>query len=220
MVSEESMKLRKIINDDYGCYILEYISQKDIIMANLIKSIGKYTIHTHSNYFESLVKSIIYQQLSGKSANAIYNRFLNHYKNRIPTPEQIILTPTDLLRTHIGLSFRKINYIKDLSLRISARKLDLSLLSDMDDEDVISELIKVKGIGRWTAEMFLIFCLGRYDVMPLSDLGVKKAIYRLYNLSDLPDSTKILEISLNWKPYRNIATWYLWKSLCNFDFIG
>jgi DNA-3-methyladenine glycosylase II len=186
----------------------------------LIKSIGKYSIELHRDPFESLLKSIIYQQLSGKSANAIFKRFLDYYDGKVPKPDQIIETPDELFRTKIGLSYKKIEYIKDLSSRISTKTLDLSLLSALSDEEIIAELIKVKGIGRWTAEMFLIFTLGRQDVMPLGDLGVKKAIQKLYNLSYMPDSQYISKISSSWRPYRSIATWYLWKSLSNFDNIG
>ena len=201
-------------------YPLGFLSEKDNTLAGLIKSIGKYSIELHRDPFESLLKSIIYQQLSGKSANAIYKRFLNYYNGNVPQPEQIITTPNEIFRTKIGLSFRKIEYIKDLSSRISTKRLDLSLLPTMTDEEIITELIKVKGIGRWTAEMFLIFGLGRQDVMPLQDLAIRKAIQKLYNLSHLPDSKYILKISSSWKPYRSIATWYLWKSLTNFDNIG
>ena len=199
---------------------INYLSQKDLKLASIIKSIGDYSIKTHSDPFESLIQSIIYQQLSGKAANAIYQRFLNYYRGIIPTPQQIICTPSEILRDKIGLSFKKIEYIKDLSSRISDGRLNLSLLSGMTDDEIISELIKVKGIGRWTAEMFLIFCLGREDVMPIGDLGIRKAIQILYNLPQLPTPSSMLAISLPWKPYRSIATWYLWKSLDNFGSIG
>src|SRR5919112_1634824 len=175
--------------NDY--YPLNFLSEKDYTLSVLIKSIGKYSLELHSDPFESLLKSIIYQQLSGKSAIAIYKRFLDYYDGRIPQPEQIIATPNELFRTKIGLSYKKIEYIKDLSSRISTKKLDLSLLPTISDEQIIAELIKVKGIGRWTAEMFLIFSLGRQDIMPLGDLGVRKAIQKLYNLSNLPDSDYI-----------------------------
>jgi len=205
------------MNDNYP---LHFLSENDYTLAGLIKSIGQYSIELHHDPFESLLKAIIYQQLSGKSANAIYKRFLNYYNGKVPQPTQIITTTDELFRTKIGLSYRKIEYIKDLSSRISTKRLDLSLLPTMSDEEIIAELIKVKGIGRWTAEMFLIFSLGRPDVMPLGDLGVRKAIQKLYNLSQLPDSHYILKLSSSWKPYRSIATWYLWKSLVNFDNIG
>ena len=199
---------------------IDYLSERDLKLASIIRSVGDYSIKMRSDPFESLIQSIIYQQLSGKAANAIYNRFLNFYGCTIPTPQQIVSTPSETLRDKIGLSFKKIEYIKDLSSRISDGRLNLSLLSGMTDDEIISELIKVKGIGRWTAEMFLIFCLGREDVMPIGDLGIRKAIQILYNLPHLPTPSSMLAISLPWKPYRSIATWYLWKSLNNFVSIG
>ena len=199
---------------------IQYLSQKDLKLASIIKSIGDYSKKTYSNPFDSLIQSIISQQLSGKAANAIYRRFLNYYAGVFPTPEQILSTSTEIFRTQIGLSYKKSEYIKDLSSRVSTSQLNLDLLLEMPDEEIIEELVKVKGIGRWTAEMFLIFCLGREDVIPVGDLGVRKAIQKLYNLPQLPEPLSILTISLPWRPYRSIATWYLWKSLANLDSIG
>ena len=167
-----------------------------------------------------MLKSIVYQQLAGSAANAIYSRFLRYYGDTLPTPEQIISTSNTVLRFTIGLSFKKIEYIKNLSTKIVSGELNIHHLPDFQDEEVITELVKVKGIGRWTAEMFLIFCLQREDVIPLDDLGVKKAIQKLYNLAELPTHEYMLEVSSGWKPYRSIATWYLWKSLSKFDSIG
>ncbi len=199
---------------------IQYLSQKDLKLASIIKSIGDYSKKTYSNPFDSLIQSIISQQLSGKAANAIYRRFLNYYGGVFPTTEQILSTSTEIFRTLIGLSYKKSEYIKNLSSRVSTGQLNLDLLLEMPDEEIIEELVKVKGIGRWTAEMFLIFCLGREDVIPVGDLGVRKAIQKLYNLPQLPEPSSILTISLPWRPYRSIATWYLWKSLSNFDSVG
>jgi DNA-3-methyladenine glycosylase II len=200
---------------------LQYLSQKDCKLAIIIKSIGEYAIKkTHNNPFESLIQSIISQQISGKAANAIFNRFKVYYNNTIPSPQQIISTPNETFRTQIGLSLQKITYIKDLSERIYDDRLNFVLLSELPDENIIDELVKVKGIGRWTAEMFLIFCLGREDVMPVKDLGIRKAIKKLYDLPQLPPSEYIFYKSSPWRPYRSIASWYLWKSLANFDNLG
>ena len=201
-------------------YPLELLSKQDLLLGKLIKSIGNYSIQIHENLFESLLKSIIYQQLAGNAANAIYSRFIGLYGDTLPTPEQIISTSDTVLRFTIGLSFKKIETIKNLSTKIISCELNIQDLPDMQDEEVINELVKVKGIGRWTAEMFLIFSLQREDVFPLNDLGVKKAIQKLYNLSDLPTQEYMIEVSSKWKPYRSIATWYLWKSLSKFDSIG
>ncbi len=200
---------------------IQYLSQKDFKLATIIRSIGKYSKKIQINPFESLLKSIISQQLSGKAANAIYIRFIRYYNQVLPTPQQIISTPDEILRIQIGLSFKKIEYLKDLSSRILNRQLDLaSLMMEMSDDEIIEELMKVKGIGRWTAEMFLIFCLGREDIIPLDDLGIKKAIQKLYDLPQLPNPSSMLAISLPWRPYRSIATWYLWESISNADSIG
>lgn len=199
---------------------LELLSRQDLNMGRLIKSIGNYSIQTHDNLFESLLKSIVYQQLAGSAANAIYSRLLLYYGNTLPTPEQILSTSDTVLRFTAGLSFKKVLYIKNLAAKIVSGELNIHHLPDLQDEEVITELVKVKGIGRWTAEMFLIFCLQREDVIPLDDLGVKKAIQKLYNLSELPTHEYMLEVSSRWKPYRSIATWYLWKSLAKFESIG
>src|SRR3954453_656513 len=196
------------MNDNYP---LHFLSEKDYTLAGLIKSIGKYSIELHHDPFESLLKAIIYQQLSGKSANAIYKRFLNYYYGKVPQPKQIITTPDELFRIKIGLSYRKIEYIKDLSCRISTKRLDLSLLPTMSDEEIIAELIKVKGIGRWTAEMFLIFSLGRPDVLPVDDLGFRAGVRRHYGYAELPKAAELRALAEPWRPYRSFATWYLWR---------
>jgi DNA-3-methyladenine glycosylase II len=199
---------------------LELLSRQDLNLGRLIKSIGNYSIQTHDNLFESLLRSIVYQQLAGSAANAIYSRLLLYYGNTLPTPEQILSTSDAVLRFTAGLSFKKVLYIKNLAAKIISGELNIHHLPDLQDEEVITELVKVKGIGRWTAEMFLIFCLQREDVIPLDDLGVKKAIQKLYNLSELPTHEYMIEVSSRWKPYRSIATWYLWKSLVKFESIG
>lgn len=201
-------------------YPMQYLSQKDCKLATIINSIGEYSKKTHNDPFESLIQSIISQQLSGKAANAIFNRFKAFYNNTKPNPNQIISIPNETFRTQIGLSLQKIAYIKDLSARVSDGRLNLEVLSELPDEDIINELVKVKGIGRWTAEMFLIFCLGREDIMPVRDLGIRKAMKKLYDLAQLPSPSYILDKSSSWSPYRSIASWYLWKSIAKFDSIG
>jgi DNA-3-methyladenine glycosylase II len=119
-----------------------------------------------------------------------------------------------------GLSARKIEYLKDLASRVSDGRLKLALLPKLPDEQVIEQLVQVKGIGRWTAEMFLIFCLGRQDVLPVGDLGLRKAMQKAYLLGELPSPATMSDIAQVWKPYCSIATWYLWKSLEKFKGIG
>jgi DNA-3-methyladenine glycosylase II len=199
---------------------VNYLCQTDFLLGEVIRSIGKYSIKTTNDPFQSLLQSIIFQQLAGRAANVIYGRFLGYYNKISPTPEQILSTPDHILKDNIGLSSKKIEYIKDLSARITTGRLNLVLISEMTDEQIVNQLMEVKGIGRWTAEMFLIFCLGRQDVFPVGDLGVRKAIQRVYSLSELPSPSTMLAIAQPWKPYRSIATWYLWKSLSKFDSIG
>jgi DNA-3-methyladenine glycosylase II len=134
--------------------------------------------------------------------------------------EQIISSSDIELRTQVGLSRMKITYLKDLASHIGDNRLDLFDLPELKDEEIISQLTRVKGIGRWTAEMFLIFCLGREDVLPVTDLGLRNAMRRTYLLDELPKPNTMMEIANPWRPYRSIATWYMWKSLSNFNTIG
>jgi DNA-3-methyladenine glycosylase II len=199
---------------------INYLCQTDFLLGQVIRSIGEYSIKITNDPFLSLLESIIFQQLAGRAANVIYGRFLDYYNKISPTPEQILSTPDRILKAKVGLSSKKIEYIKNLSARINDRRLNLALISKMNDEEIFNQLMQVKGIGRWTAEMFLIFCLGRQDIFPVSDLGVRKAIQRVYSLSELPSPSTMLAIAQPWRPYRSIATWYLWKSLSKFDSIG
>jgi DNA-3-methyladenine glycosylase II len=199
---------------------VKYLSRIDPLLNKVIEAGGKYSIKFRHDPFQSLLESIIYQQLAGAVASIIYKRFIKYYNDVIPLPSQILSTPDAILKIKVGLSSKKIEYLKDLSIRIADHRLDLNLLYTMTDEDIINQLTEVKGIGRWTAEMFLIFCLGRPDVLPVGDLGIRKAIQRVYSLPELPTPSTILAISQPWKPYRSVATWYLWKSMSKFNSIG
>jgi DNA-3-methyladenine glycosylase II len=199
---------------------VHYLWQTDFRLGEVIRSVGKYSIKTTNDPFLSLIRSIISQQLAERVANVIYGRFLEYYNNVSPIADQILLTPDNILKTKVGLSSKKIEYIKDLSARVIDRRLDLALTSVMSDDEIVNQLMQVKGIGKWTAEMFLIFCLGRPDIFPVGDLGVRKAIQKLYTLPELPTPSTMLAIAQLWKPYRSIATWYLWKSLSRFNSIG
>ena len=198
---------------------VQYLCKVDSNLEKIIKIVGKYSINIRNDPFQSLVESIIYQQLAGKAANAIYNRFINYYNNKQITPTLILNSPNDNLKK-VGLSNRKINYLKDLALHVYDGRINLEELPKMNDEEIINKLVNVKGIGRWTSEMFLIFSLGRQDILPVTDLGVRKAIQKVYSLSELPKPNIMMEIAKPWRPYRSIATWYLWKSLSNFNTIG
>jgi DNA-3-methyladenine glycosylase II len=199
---------------------VDYLCYADKRLAKIITETGRFSLKIKKDSFQALIEAIIYQQLNGSAANSIYNRFLTYYKNQIPTPEQIISSSDLELRIKVGLSRMKITYLKDLAAHIVDRRLNLIDLPEMQDEEILSQLTKVKGIGRWTAEMFLIFCLARKDILPVTDLGLRNAMKRTYLLEELPKPTRMIEIANPWRPYRSIATWYLWKSLSNFNTIG
>lgn len=191
-------------------------------MKEIINLVGNYCIQIRPDPYLVLVESIIYQQLTGRAAHSIYQRFVNYYNDVLLTPEKVLSTSSETMKS-FGLSNKKIEYIKLLSKNITEKNFNLQSVSTLDDEEIINQLTKMKGIGRWTADMFLIFCLGRKDVFPIHDLGIKKAIQKWYLKSTVqfpPTKQKMLEISQVWKPYRSIATWYLWKSLSKFDTIG
>jgi DNA-3-methyladenine glycosylase II len=199
---------------------VDYLCYADKRLAKIITETGRFSLKIKKDSFQALIEAIIYQQLNGSAANSIYNRFLTYYKNQIPTPEQIISSSDLELRIKVGLTRMKITYLKDLAAHIVDRRLNLIDLPEMQDEEILSQLTKVKGIGRWTAEMFLIFCLARKDILPVTDLGLRNAMKRTYLLEELPKPNRMIEIANPWRPYRSIATWYLWKSLSNFNTIG
>ncbi len=194
---------------------VQHLSKNDPKLKNIISQAGECTIKPHKKYFELLVASIVGQQLSMYAARAIFNRFKNHFTpKKIPSTEDIIKTPTEHLR-NLGLSYAKIRCLKDLCEKIESKVIHLNKFSKMPDEKIIDELIKVKGIGVWTAQMFLMFSLGRLNVLPAGDLGIRKGIKNIYSLRKLPDEPKIQKISKenNWTPYKSVASWYVWRSL-------
>jgi 3-methyladenine DNA glycosylase/8-oxoguanine DNA glycosylase len=186
-------------------------------MAAIISRVGpchlSMTWRTH--YFRALVEAIIYQQLSGKAAGTILRRFRSLFpSHRFPTPEQVLRVPVAKLRA-VGLSKQKISYIRDLAQKVHDGSFPLARVSRMADEEVIAHLTQVKGIGRWTSEMFLIFCLGRPDVLSTGDLGIRKAVQRAYGYKSLPAMSTVGRHGLRWRPYRSVASWYLWASVDN-----
>ncbi len=188
--------------------------RKDKIL-NLV--IDKYKVSSpkiSTNLFRDLLEAIISQQLSNKAAATIFNRFLSLFpKERVPQPEEILKLSEEILRS-CGVSHQKASYLKSLAEEITSQKLVLENLHLLEDEEVVLELTKVKGVGRWTAEMFLIFSLGRQNIFSVGDLGLRSAVAKLYGVNR-EDKIKIEEISKNWSPYRSLASLYLWKSLEN-----
>ncbi|MBI2820148.1 MAG: DNA-3-methyladenine glycosylase 2 family protein [Acidobacteria bacterium] len=191
------------------------LAQADAAMAAIIRQVGPCQLRMtwRSHYFRALVEAIIYQQLSGKAASAILARFRALYpSHRFPLPQEILGTPASKLRA-VGLSKQKISYIQDLAARAASGAFLARRLAALADEQVIAHLTEIKGIGRWTAEMFLIFCLGRPDVLSPSDLGIRKAVQKAYAYKSLPSPRTVERHGQRWKPYRSIACWYLWASV-------
>ena len=184
--------------------------RSDKKLGPLIRRIGPCSMRITKNPFQTLVEAIIYQQLSEASATAITKRFLKLYK-KFPTPRQVNNT-TDKKLKDIGLSGTKINYIKGLAKLVVKKEIDFRKISKLSDEQVIEELTKIKGIGNWTAQIYLMFCLQRKDVFPVGDLGIQKGIRDLFSLKELPDPKTMEKFSSRWKPNRSIACWYIWKS--------
>lgn len=185
---------------------------KDPILNNLYKKYGPHKFEDRSEYLlQQLVESIISQQLSIKAADTIYSKFLKLFNNKFPSVKQILDIDIEILRS-AGISYSKGQYIKNIAKAFNDKLINVNKIKKMTDEEVIENLTKIKGVGKWTAEMTLIFTLKREDVFSIGDAGLKRAVKNLYNLEK--DST-ILELSKTWKPKRSFASWYLWRSLEN-----
>jgi DNA-3-methyladenine glycosylase II len=192
---------------------ISHLSKNDERLKKIILQCEKCNLTPGKNYYHTLLRAIIGQQLSTYAARTIFKRFLNYFEEE-PDPEKILKTSENELRS-LGLSNAKTKYVKDLSWKILNKEISLRSLIKKSDSEIISELTKVKGIRNWTVHMFLIFTLARPDVLPVNDLGLKRAIKNIYRLRKLPDEKRIYKISKenNWSPYNTIASWYLWRSL-------
>jgi len=192
-----------------------HLLKSDPILAQVIKRIGPPQLHSEPDAWRALSSSIIGQQVSVHAARAIRNRFASLVpEHDFPLPSHVMSTHADDLRA-VGLSGNKARAILDLARHFEEGLIVPEQLAGMDDEAVIEALLPVRGIGRWTAEMFLIFSLGRPDVLAVDDLGLRNAIKKLYDLAAPPMSTHMREIAEVWRPYRSVASWYLWRSLDN-----
>jgi DNA-3-methyladenine glycosylase II len=167
-------------------------------------------------HYDALVRAIIYQQLSGKAAGTIHRRFCELYPNKRPRAHLVLATSDEALRS-AGLSRQKIGYLRDLSARVVDGSLPLAHLGRLPDDAIIEHLIRVKGIGRWTVQMFLMFRLGRPDVLPELDLGIQNAIQRAYGLKKRPKPKDVIRLGTKWRPHATTACWYMWRSLENGD---
>lgn len=193
--------------------VVKHFMKNDKVIFGLINRFESVKLLNRKNYFKHLCTSIVGQQLSVKSAAAINKRFLDYFDNKL-LPEKIAKTDTEVFRS-LGLSGAKSKYVKDLSQKIMDKTISLGGISKKSNSEILEELTKVKGIGPWTVDMFLIFTLGRPNVLASGDLGIKKAIMLNYDLKKLPIDKNVIKLSkkMNWSPFNSYAMLYLWKSL-------
>ncbi len=199
------------------------LAASDPTMAELIERIGEIDLETRlrrrseerpADAYGALLRAIVGQQLSTKAARTIYGRVLELFDGSTPSPEQLLEADETALRG-AGLSGRKVEYIRDLASHVLDGELELDRLGELADEEVVEEIVAVRGLGVWTAEMFLLFHLERPDVLSGGDLGIRKAVQIEYGLEEMPPPTRVLEIGEPWRPHRSLASLYLWESLAN-----
>jgi DNA-3-methyladenine glycosylase II len=195
---------------------IRHLRRADPRLREVIGRVGPCTLRPRPHAFRCLVEAIVAQQISGKAATAILARFrLLFPGGRFPNPAQVLVTGPDRLRG-AGLSNQKAIYVRDLAARFLDGTVRPNRFARQTDDEIVEQLIQVKGVGRWTAEMFLIFCLNRPDVLPVDDLGLRKAAQQVYRLPRLPDADTLSRLAEPWRPYCTVATWYLWRSLESF----
>src|SRR5580765_2352402 len=199
-------------SNSYGRKAMAHLTKVDPVLGQVIKELGSFKGWPASTgtHFDAVCRSIVFQQHSGKAAGTIHGRFQGLYGGRTPLPDELATTSDEKLRA-VGLSRQKSAYLKDLGARVANGELPIETLHELTDEEVISALTQVKGIGRWTAQMFLMFRLGRPDVLPDLDLGVQKGIQRAYRLRKLPTPERVKKIGAKWAPYRTVGSWYMWR---------
>ena len=190
---------------------INHLRKCDPVIAAIIKRVGPFRMEFGPPEFHSLAEAIIYQQLNGKAAVTIFNRFAD-LAGRPLTPAGILKLTDEQMRS-VGLSKQKTSYLRDMAERALDGRLDFSRLHEMSDDEVIEHLSQVKGVGTWTAQMFLMFTLRRPNVLPTGDFGIQMAIKKHYNKRKLPKPDHMEKIARPWEPYRSIACWYLWKSM-------
>lgn len=193
-----------------------HLAKNDPVLAEVINTNPRPNFTPHRNYYQELVESIISQQLSVKAAATILDRFKHLFTSDFPSPEEILTHDIETFRS-VGLSRQKASYIRDLAEKVIDGSVHFEHLDALTNDEVIAELIQVKGVGVWTVHMFLIFCMGRLDVLPVGDLGIKNGIQKLYGFSDKPSDEEMHAVARknNWQPYESIASWYVWRSLNN-----
>ena len=190
---------------------LAHLRAADPVLAGIIDRVGAYAVQYHEPTFRALVRSIVFQQLHGKAARAIFDRLQQKAGGEV-TPESILKLRSAQMRA-LGLSKQKLAYIRDLAHKTLDGIVEFEKFPQMTDEQVIAELIQVKGIGEWTAHMFLMFALRRPNILPTGDFGVRSAMRKAYGMKVMPKPRTMLRIAKGWHPYRSVASWYMWRSL-------
>jgi DNA-3-methyladenine glycosylase II len=188
-----------------------HLARHDPVLKRLMAAVGPCTLRHNPDHFFVLVRAIISQQISSKAAESIGARLAEAVGRKGVTPAGILRTPEEKLRA-AGLSAAKMRAVRDLAARVHDGEVRFDGVHELSDEEVIDHLLPVYGIGRWTAEMFLIFSLGRLDVLPLADLGLRAGVRRQYELEEMPHVDTVRQIAEPWRPYRSVATWFLWRS--------
>ena len=199
---------------------VEHLQSSDEVMRSIIERVGPCKLGSATDrggpardHYGALVRAIVGQQLSVLAARSIYARLTGRFDGRTPTPREVISDDPDELRAASGLSRSKVVFLRDLAERIESGSLVLEELDGLPDQEVSAKLVEVKGIGQWTADMFLIFHLGRPDVLPVGDLGLRRAAMTSYGLRKLPTERRFTTLARPWRPWRSVASWYLWASL-------
>ncbi len=194
---------------------IRHLKRSDPVLDLVIKAVGpcRFEPEKRPDVFRSVARAIIHQQLNGTAAGTIYRRFKGLYpRRRFPTPEDILATPLPRLRS-AGLSPQKASYVVDLASKVQAGEVDLKAVRQMDDDEVVVELTKVKGVGRWTAAMVLMFTLGRPDILPVDDYGFRRGVQKAYGMRKVPSADRLERLARPWRPHRSVATWYIWQSV-------
>lgn len=192
---------------------VRHLKRADPKLAAVIERVGvcRFAVRTDGTHFEEVLRAIVFQQLSGKAAATIHGRVVTALGGT-PTPRALLDVPDEVLR-QAGLSRQKIGYARDLARKVDSGTVPLERIDSLADDAVIEALSGIKGVGRWTAQMFLMFRLGRPDVLPAEDLGIRKAVQLAYRTRGLPPPKRVLALGKPWSPYATVASWYLWRSL-------
>lgn len=189
-----------------------HLREADPVVGALIAAHGPYRPRPAMDHYESLLRTVMFQQLNGRAASAIQERWMALYGGRYPTPPELLATTDEAFRS-VGISRQKTGYLRDIAERVLVGALDLGGVEGASDEEVVRQITAVKGLGEWSAHMFLMFQLGRPDVLPVGDFGVRNGMRLAYGLPGMPSPAETREIGARWAPYRSVGSWYMWRAV-------